>query len=307
MSYHIVNIDTPNCSVTVNQGQLVCRSLEEGSKTLPIEDIAAIIITSFSAQIHSKLLVESAKHGVALIICDQFNPVSLLLPANRSSDTLLTKAELCLDKKKKESLWRKTIDAKCKNQYALINQLLPNFDKIDRLKAEAFGRAKHKESTCAQYYWRAWGQATKDSTFKRNANNYPPNALLNYGYAVLLSTVLQKLFACGLDPTFGISHAIRERSTPLAYDLMEPFRPCVDWRVAQWLIEKNNPNEEPKITIEFKRWITGFVLEKVGYFQIEMTINNCIESVIRSFRNAVIQQSIREYKPWTPPSLKWAG
>jgi len=307
LSYHIVNIDTPNCSVTVNQGQLVCRSLEEGSKTLPIEDIAAIIITSFSAQIHSKLLVESAKHGVALIICDQFNPVSLLLPANRSSDTLLTKAELCLDKKKKESLWRKTIDAKCKNQYALINQLLPNFDKIDRLKAEAFGRAKHKESTCAQYYWRAWGQATKDSTFKRNANNYPPNALLNYGYAVLLSTVLQKLFACGLDPTFGISHAIRERSTPLAYDLMEPFRPCVDWRVAQWLIEKNNPNEEPKITIEFKRWITGFVLEKVGYFQIEMTINNCIESVIRSFRNAVIQQSIREYKPWTPPSLKWAG
>jgi CRISPR/Cas system-associated endonuclease Cas1 len=27
---------------------------------------------------------------------------------------------------------------------------------------------------------------------------------------------------------------IRENSTPLAYDLMEPFRPCVDWRVAQW-------------------------------------------------------------------------
>ena len=78
--------------------------IEEGNKKLPIEDIAAIIITSFSAKLHSNLLVESARHGVALVICDRFSPVSLLLPANRSSDTLLTKAELELDKKKKASI-----------------------------------------------------------------------------------------------------------------------------------------------------------------------------------------------------------
>ena len=115
MSYHIINIDSPNCTVTVQKGQLICSSIEEGNRTLPIEDIAAIIITSFSAKLHSNLLVESAKHGVALVICDRFSPVSLLLPANRSSDTLLTKAELALDKKKKDSFWRKTIDAKCQN------------------------------------------------------------------------------------------------------------------------------------------------------------------------------------------------
>jgi CRISPR-associated protein Cas1 len=307
MSYHIINIDAPNCSVSVNQGQLICRTIGEGEKSLPIEDVAAIIITSFSAQIHSKLLVESAKHGVALVICDQFNPVSLLLPANRSSDTLLTKAELNLDKKKQNSLWRKTIDAKCRNQYALAEYLVPEFDRIDRLKLQALGKAQHKESTCAQYYWRAWGQAIDDVEFKRHSPLNTSNKLLNYGYAVLLSTVLQKLFACGLDPTFGISHAVRERSTPLAYDLMEPFRPCVDWRVAQWVIDYCEPGQEVEITREFKQWVTGFVLESVGYFQIEMTINNCIESVIRSFRNAVLKQSVREYKPWTPQNLKWAG
>ncbi|MEM7791571.1 MAG: type II CRISPR-associated endonuclease Cas1 [Verrucomicrobiota bacterium] len=307
MSYHIITIDSPNCSITVNRGQLTCSSIEDGSKSLPIEDVAAIIVTSFSAKLHSNLLVESAKHGVALVICDRFNPVSLLLPANRSSDTLLTKAELELDKKKKGSLWRKTIDAKCQNQYALAEFLVPEFEKMDRLRAEAMGRAQHKESTCAQYYWRAWGQAIGDVEFKRHSPLNSSNKLLNYGYAVLLSSVLQKLFACGLDPTFGISHAIRERSTPLAYDLMEQFRPCVDWRVAQWMIDYCEPGEEVEITREFKRWVTGFVLETVGYFKIEMTINNCIESVIRSFRNAVLKQSVREYKPWTPPNLKWAG
>lgn len=307
MSHHIITIDSPNCSVSVNHGQLVCRTLEDGERSLPIEDVASIIITSFSVKLHSKLLVESAKHGVALVICDRFKPVSLLLPANRSSDTLLTKAELALDRKKQNSLWRKTIDAKCRNQYALAEFLIPEFEKMDRLRSEAMGNAKHKESTCAQYYWRAWGLALGDVEFKRHSPLNSSNKLLNYGYAVLLSTVLQKLFACGLDPTFGISHAVRERSTPLAYDLMEPFRPCVDWRVAQWLIDFCEPGEEVEITQEFKRWVTGFVLETVGYFKIDMTINNCIESVVRSFRNAVLKQSVREYKPWTPPNLKWAG
>ena len=307
MSYHIINIDSPNCSVTVNRGQLICRSTDMGDKSLPIEDVAAIIITSFSAQLHSKLLVESARHGVALVICDRFKPVSLLLPANRSSDTLLTKAELALDKKKQNSLWRKTIDAKCKNQFALANFLVPEFERMDRLKAEALGKSRHKESTCAQYYWRAWGRAIEDYEFKRHSPRSSANILLNYGYAVLLSTVLQKLFACGLDPTFGISHTIRERSTPLAYDLMEPFRICVDWRVAQWLIDHWEPDRSAEITQEFKHWVTGFVLERVGYFKIEMTIQNCIQSVIRSFRKAVLKQSVREYKPWTPPNLKWGG
>lgn len=307
MSYHIINIDSPNCSVTVNQGQLICRSIEEGDRSLPIEDVAAIVITSFSAQLHSKLLVESARHGVALVICDRFNPVSLLLPANRSSDTLLTKAALALEKRKQEALWRKTIDAKCRNQFSLIDHLIPEFEKSDQLRSEALGKSQHKESTCAQYYWRAWGQAVNDFAFKRHSPECPANVLLNYGYAVLLSTVLQKLFACGLDPTFGISHAIRERSTPLAYDLMEPFRPCVDWRVAQWVIDHCDYADEVRITREFKQWVTSFVLEKVGYFKIEMSINNCIESVIRSFRSAVLQQAVREYKPWTPPNLKWVG
>lgn len=307
MSYHIINIDSPNCTITVQRGQLICSSIEEDDKSLPIEDIAAIIITSFSAKLHSNLLVESARHGVALVICDRFNPVSLLLPANRSSDTLLTKAELELDKKKKVSIWRKTIDAKCRNQYALIEFLAPDFERINRLRTEAMGKAVHKESTCAQYYWRAWGLAIGDLEFKRHSPLNAANNLLNYGYAVLLSTVLQKLFACGLDPTFGISHAVRERSTPLAYDLMEPFRPCVDWRVAQWIIDHCEPEEDIQITPEFKRWVTGFVLEKIGYFQIEMTINNCIESVIRSFRNALLKQSVREYKPWTPKNSKWVG
>src|ERR1035437_3252848 len=77
MSYHIVSIDSPQCSLSCKDGQLTCKTAE-GEKKLPLEDVASIIITSFSASIHSNLFLEAAKHGVALIICESFKPVSLV-------------------------------------------------------------------------------------------------------------------------------------------------------------------------------------------------------------------------------------
>jgi CRISP-associated protein Cas1 len=110
----------------------------------------------------------------------------------------------------------------------------------------------------------------------------------------------------GLDPTFDISHATRERSTPLAYDLMEPFRPCVDWRVAQWA--RQHPETAAwEVTPEFRKWVTGFPLERVEYFDLELEVRGCIEGVVRGFRRAVVQNDARLYKPWTPKNLKWAG
>jgi len=305
MSYHIVTIDANRSELSCRNGQLICAT-DDGNKQLPIEDVAAIIITSFSSTIHSGLFVEAAKHGVPLILCEQFKPVSLMLPANRSGDTLLMKATLALDKRKKSALWQKTIDAKCMNQYLHVLHMQPFHPKLPRLEALALGKSQAKESTSARYYWRIFGDFLGVDGFRRHGEGFPLNGMLNYGYAVLLSTVLQKLFALGLDPTFGISHATRERSTPLAYDLMEPFRPCVDWRVARWMKAQEDETHF-QISREFRRYVTGFTLEKVGYLQMEMPIQNCIEDVIRSFRRAILEQQVRKYKPWTPPNLKWAG
>src|SRR6185437_3680945 len=124
MSYHIVSIDSPQCSISCRDGQLTCKTAE-GEKKLPLEDVAAIIITSFSATIHSHLFLEAAKHGVALIICEAFKPVSLVLPANRSTDTLLSRALLNLTPRARAHLWQKTIDAKCLNQLILAEHIAP--------------------------------------------------------------------------------------------------------------------------------------------------------------------------------------
>lgn len=306
MSYHIVSIDAPDCSLSCKDGQLTCKSAE-GERSIPLEDVAAIIITSFSASIHSKLLLEAAKFGVGLVICENFKPASLVLPANRASDTLLTRAQAYIPAQLKQRLWHKTIDAKCQNQHSLACELAPDDNRLERLGQLSRSRAPTKEAECAKLFWRIYADHVAETDdFRRRRDGGGPNPLLNYGYAVLLSTVLQNLFAVGLDPTFGISHVTRERSTPLAYDLMEPFRPCVDWRIAKWI--RDHPGEEnPEVTKDFRRWVTAFPLETVDWFELTLDIRSVIEGMIRSFRQAVTSGQSGPYRPWTRTTTKWAG
>lgn len=65
---------------------------------------------------------------------------------------------------------------------------------------------------------------------------YPPpdafNALLSFGYALLLKDVTATLHLVGLDPYIGCFHALEYNRPSLALDLMEEFRPVVVDRTA---------------------------------------------------------------------------
>jgi len=306
MGFHIVNVDAARCSLSCVNGQLHQKT-EDGERSLPLEDVAAIVVTSFSATIHSKLLLECAKHGIALVLCEVFKPVSLVLPANRSTDTLLTRATVELDAKTRARLWQRCVDAKCANQAALAKFAAPADPATRKLADSATGRAVHKEGTCARFYWQFFGRHVGESVFTRNHDAGGVNGLLNFGYMVLLCTVLQKLFAVGLDPTFGISHATRERATPLAYDLMEPYRPCVDWRIIRWLLSEEGRARPPTVTTGFRRWIGGVVADTVSHDDHDLSVQACIEATTRGFRRAVLAGDARLFKPWTQRSSKWAG
>lgn len=55
--------------------------------------------------------------------------------------------------------------------------------------------------------------------------------MLNYGYAVLRAIVARGLVASGLLPTLGIHHSNKYNAYCLADDIMEPYRPYVDFLV----------------------------------------------------------------------------
>ena len=67
-------------------------------------------------------------------------------------------------------------------------------------------------------------------------NRRPPldrfNALLSFGYALLLKDVMNVILTVGLEPALGFYHQPRSQAAPLALDLLEIFRvPLVDMTV----------------------------------------------------------------------------
>jgi len=63
----------------------------------------------------------------------------------------------------------------------------------------------------------------------------PPNAILNYLYALLESEARLAAAALGLDPGLGVMHVDSRTRDSLASDLMEPVRPQVDAYLLDWI------------------------------------------------------------------------
>jgi CRISP-associated protein Cas1 len=97
----------------------------------------------------------------------------------------------------------------------------------------------------------AWRQiGSRSSPFQATGNHnaaHPVNAMLNYAYAVLESQIRIKTIFEGYDPTLGIMHPGRDKSSKFVFDLMETERPKVDRRILDFL--KKNVFDPADFTI----------------------------------------------------------
>jgi CRISPR-associated endonuclease Cas1 len=81
---------------------------------------------------------------------------------------------------------------------------------------------------------RSWHEVgSRRMVWRKDSNQarHPINAMLNYGYGVLISQLHADIVAAGFDPTIGLAHFRTNNPIPLACDLMEPLRPVVDREV----------------------------------------------------------------------------
>ncbi len=311
MSYHILSIDTYVCNLSCERGQLRLQDGGHPVRSIPLEDVGAIILSSFKATLSGNLLIEIAKHRIGFVLCDSYKPAALLLPADRATDTTLLRHLSAMPAQLKSRLWEKTLDAKCYNQVNLAENWNPSHPKIEELKVFLRTKKISREAECARLFWHIFSDTWANSEFTRGRNEAGLNPLFNYAYAVLLSCTLQYLFALGLDPCFGIFHQPREHATPLAYDLMEPFRPAFDANVVRWIQLKMNEGageaETADITQEYRRHIVSTLQATVTYRNKQLSLRSAIEAVCRSFRKAVLAQQSGPYEPWKISTIKWDG
>lgn len=84
-------------------------------------------------------------------------------------------------------------------------------------------------------HWQKFGSRLSPLTNSPRLAANPPNAMLNYLYAILESEARLALAALGLDPGIGVLHNDLRSRDSLACDLMEPIRPQVDAYLLDWL------------------------------------------------------------------------
>ena len=204
---------------------------ENAEVTRPIEDIGVVILDHKQITITHGLLTALLENNVALIHCNNaHHPVGLML--NLDGNTLQTQrfqAQIEASEPLKKQLWQQTIVAKINNQMALLKLLGKDVRKLEFLAGNVkSGDSDNCEARAAAYYWSVLF-AGYIPDFKREREGVAPNNLLNYGYAILRAAVARALVGSGLLPTLGIFHRNQYNAYCLADDIMEPYRPFVDW------------------------------------------------------------------------------
>lgn len=230
MGWRILQITKP-CKLSVKNRQLVYEPFEDEALKLPLEDISVIVLENKQILFSSSLLSELPEYDVVLFSCDASHlPSGVFFPYHnhsRYSETAWIQLESSEPLKKR--LWQEVVKAKINNQAAVLEAL--NLDGAKKLREIAkqvqSGDAKNAEAYAANLYWKYLFK-----NFNRNDEGNIINSALNYGYAIIRGAMARAVVGAGLMPCLGIHHANKLNQFNLADDLMEPFRPFVDYQVA---------------------------------------------------------------------------
>lgn len=187
-----------------------------------------IVVDSCMVSITSFLLAELIKRKIKILFCDEKrNPISELMPlygSHNTSKKIL--GQIKWQEEIKGLVWKSIIENKILNQATLL-QKHDNDERAEMLLKYShevdINDITNREGHAAKVYF----NSLFGPEFTRHGN-CPINASLDYGYAILLSSINKEIVSKGYLTQLGIKHKNEFNRFNLSYDLMEPFRVLID-------------------------------------------------------------------------------
>ena len=233
-------IITQHAKLTYSMQMMIVQT-RDGINQIPIEDINLLLVSTTQAVITSALISKLAQNQTKVIfVDDKGNPIvetAVYYPGTRNMAKLTQ--QFNWDEHLKEVLWTKIVSQKIKNQIAVLANYHLNKDEVQsELDQLEINDESNREAIAARKYF----MLLFDKNFVRRDTS-AINAALDYGYAILLSSFNREIVMNGYLTYFGIHHCSQENQFNLASDLMEPFRPFVDyWVKAHEKIKELTPD-----------------------------------------------------------------
>jgi len=286
MSYHILHLTKPGSYISIDKGLLFCqiKSTDECYK-IAVDDIKAVIVCTPAVSFSNNAIAALLKNNVVIQHCDRtFKPVGWSVPLARIVKTKVFRNQIQQNEEFTTSLWKKIVKQKALNQAAVLDIIGCDSHNLYNL----INKPLMNEANIAKQYWKDYFFFLSEPMNRehKNAQSFE-NACLNYGYAVLKTIIYRSILIHGLLPNLGIHHKGNYKTTPLVYDLTEPYRAFIDLYL--YYFSKNYPaefeNEEIQEWIKFiPNCLKNYRIKyKENSYKIIDIIDIYIEEIANSF------------------------
>ncbi|MFV8468946.1 type II CRISPR-associated endonuclease Cas1 [Mycoplasma sp. B6188] len=259
---------------------------KDGSRiTIPLRTIDTILITNPFCSITVPLLNKIVTYNINLIICNnKYQPTIQINPINSYYSNKNYLAQIRWDEAFKSKMWKHIIRLKIINYTKLIYHLNIATDNDINKLIEYYSIVKQKdEGNCEGHAAKLSFKLLYGSSFNRSDDDNIINKFLNFGYIVLMTYVSRCLIKNGLDNRIGIFHKSFNNYFALACDIMEIFRPVIDYFTYTFLVKEKNES-----FVEYKKKIFS------SFENLILRNNKSLNDLIDQFIKAIISGNVIE-------------
>jgi len=268
--------------------------VSEGATELgrvPLDDITALVLSAHQISLSKNIMTALLERKVIIVTTGKnWHPLGVTLPLEAHyAHAGILRDQIGVSEARRKRLWQHLVRAKIENQKYILERFGTNRDKAQELaaliKRVKSGDPDNIEAQAARHYW----PALMGTDFRRDRNLGGQNGFLNYGYTVLRAATARAVVAAGLNPALGLHHKSQVNAFALVDDLMEPFRPIVDGKVARL------DGGADGLTPEHKRALVGLLQLDLLTDKGASPLVNCLHQLARSLviclsdRNATLQ------------------
>lgn len=291
MSFHILHVLQHGALLAKERGFIVCRAQDKTERRIPHEDLRAVIIAARGVTLTSNFVSAVLETDGIILHCNEsYKPCGITAPLQRVIDQRAFLHQASCPKRLNARLWGRLLRGKTINQQRVLLRRELSSPHLEL----ALKTGDIDEGNCAKRYWQLFFPAIGwAATSRDRKENTPPNQMLNYGYAVLGALCHRSLIMHGLSPTLGVKHTTRYKSTPLVFDLMEPFRPVVDMMLAEFMHE-----EDASMKAWARKVGTELREKRVQHERYSLKLMDAIDASASSMTRSYAEKSVDPF--WVP-------
>lgn len=247
---------------------------------VPLSDIATVTLEGKILTLTTRLLAKFAQYNIAVIVCDnKYVPCGVYMGFGQYHRTAKRNLEqISWDEVLRKEAWTRIISQKMINQKDVLiacNLEKERINKMEELIANIqFADITNREGHCAKVYFNSlYGQ---DFTREQDCLQ---NDAMNYGYTIICAYMARLVTSLGLIPTLGVFHRNEFNSFNLVDDLMEPFRPLMDW----YIVDKLLPKYKKYLSWEMRCDLINFMNQSYSHKGRKTTIDIVMLDYVNSF------------------------